>query len=114
MTLANAQPQIAANWVALAGKRTTNPPASNSPTPSTPAAHCSAHAQYSSRYNDYDVYVYSNQPDQTVTVTGSDGNSASWHTDSSGYADVYFHAGQSAAGEAVTVRVGAATCSTVL
>jgi hypothetical protein len=60
------------------------------------------------------VYVHSNQPDKTVTVTGSGGQSASWHTDSSGYADVYFNAGPSAAGERITVRVGAATCSTTL
>jgi hypothetical protein len=40
--------------------------------------------------------------------------SASWHTDASGYADVYFPAGTAVAGETVTAHVGAATCSTTL
>jgi hypothetical protein len=106
MTLAAAQRAIVANWVSLAGRR---PPA-----PSSRGAWCRASAQYSSRYSDYDVYVHSNQPDRSVTVNGPGGQSASWHTDGSGYADVYFHAGQSAAGERVTVRVGAASCSTTL
>jgi hypothetical protein len=108
MTLAQSQRAIVANWVSLARPSKTPKP------PSTPVARCSASAQYSSRYDDYDVYVHSNQPDQTVTVTAPGGQSASWYTDSSGYADVYFHAGRSAAGEQVTVRVGAASCSTTL
>jgi hypothetical protein len=116
MTLVHAQRAIAADWVALAPGRTTTPPhpPGQPKPPSTPAANCSATAQYSSRYNDYDVYVHSNQPDKTVTVTSSGGQSASWHTNSSGYADVFLHAGPSAAGEGITVRVGAATCSTTL
>jgi hypothetical protein len=65
MTLVQAQRAIATNWVSLARAKKPKPKA-----PSTPAATCSATAQYSSRYNDYDVYVHSNQPDQTVTVTG--------------------------------------------
>jgi hypothetical protein len=48
-----------------------------------PSASCSASARYSSRYNDYDIYVNSNQPDTRVTVTGA-GTTASWYTDSSG------------------------------
>jgi hypothetical protein len=118
MTLVQAQHAIVADWVTLAPARTTTPPHSPShggpKPPVSPAANCSATAQYSSRYNDYDVYVHSNQPDTTVTVTGSGGQSTSWHTDSSGYADVYFRVGRSAAGEEITVRVGAATCSTTL
>jgi hypothetical protein len=58
--------------------------------------------------------VHSNQPDQRVTVTAPDGSSASWHTDSSGYADVFLHDDASAAGERVTVRVGGATCHATL
>ena len=103
MTLAHAQEAIVANWTTLAHGR--------SPSPAAPT--CSASAQYSATYHDYDVYVHSNQPDATVTVTGA-GTSATWHTDTSGYADVYFKAGPSAAGQTVTVRVGAATCSTTL
>lgn len=117
MTLAQAQRAIATNWVKLALKKATpppSPPASPKPLPPPPpAAWCSASAQYNSQYSDYDVYVHSNQPDQTVTVTGA-GTSASWYTDDSGYADVYFHAGSSSAGDRITVHVGGATCSTTL
>jgi hypothetical protein len=60
------------------------------------------------------VYVESNQPNQSVTVTGSRGQPASYYTNSSGYADVYFYAARSAAGEQVRVRVGGASCSTTL
>jgi hypothetical protein len=60
------------------------------------------------------VYVNSNQPDETVTVTDTAGHSASWHTNSSGYADVYFHAGSDAAVQTVTAHVGGASCSTTL
>ena len=58
---------------------------------------------------DYDIYVHSNQPDQTVTATASNGASHSYHTDSTGYADVYLRA---ASGDTVKVTVGAASCST--
>ena len=87
-----------------------SPSGSGAPSPSPAGAHCSASTSYSSRYDDYDVYVHSNQPGQTVTVTDAAGRSASYHTDSSGYADVYFRAPASAAGETVTVHAGPATC----
>ena len=83
---------------------------SGAPSTSGAGARCSASTSYSSRYADYDVYVHSNQPGQTVTVTDAAGRSASYHTDSSGYADVYFRAPASAAGETVTVHAGPATC----
>jgi hypothetical protein len=111
LTLATAQTEIVANWVrvyrSLPPKRKTSGPKPG------PAARCSASASWSSTYDDYDVYVSSNQPDAEVTVTGA-GKSASWHTDSSGYADVYFYASHSDAGNQVTVKVGAATCYTEL
>ena len=107
MTLAHAQHLIVTNWVSLARH-------SQSPPSPTPGASCTATAQWSSRYSDYDVYVHSNQPDQTVTVTAADGKSASWHTDGFGYADVYFHDSASATGEQVMVHVGGATCHTTL
>jgi hypothetical protein len=107
MTLAHAQHLIVANWVALARH-------GQSSTSSSPGASCTASAQWSNTYSDYDVYVHSNQPDQTVTVTAPDGASASWRTDSSGYAEVYLHDSASAAGEQVTVRAGGATCQTML
>jgi hypothetical protein len=77
-------------------------------------ATCSANAEYNGRYNDYDVYVRSNQPDQTVTVTDAYGHSGSWHTDSSGYADVYFKSGGYTPGQQVSARIGHATCSAML
>jgi hypothetical protein len=117
MTLVAAQNAIAANWVRLA-RAPTSPPSHRQPTrkptaPAAPSAWCSASAQYNSNYNDYDVYVHSNQPDETVTVTAA-GTTASWYTDHSGYADVYFHAGRSAAGDRVAVDAGRATCSAAL
>ncbi len=72
-------------------------------------AWCTASASYNATYGDYDIYVHSNQPDQTVTATASNGASHSYHTDSSGYADVYLRA---ASGDTVEVTVGAASCST--
>jgi hypothetical protein len=122
MTLGQAQREIVSNWVALA--RTPPKPATPNPKPVTPkpktppppakpTARCTASAQYSSTYQDYDVYVHSNQPEQSVTVSG-DGQTKRWYTDGSGYADVYFYAGLSAAGDQVTVRVGQASCSTTL
>jgi hypothetical protein len=114
MTLAQAQNAIATNWVKQVPPHSQQGPTRHKPTvPPTSAGWCSASAQYSSRYSDYDVYIHSNQPDQTVTVTGA-GTSSSWYTDHSGYADVYFHAGPSAAGAQVTVEVGEATCSAAL
>ncbi len=112
MTLAQAQRAMATNWVLLAHPRKPGSPTVVKP-PSTPAAMCSVAAQYNGRHGDWDVYVHSNQPDQTVTVSGA-GGMRTWHTDSFGYANVYFYAARSAAGEAITVRAGAATCSATL
>lgn len=100
LPLATAQHEIAANWYAAwvsAGRPTpqdfgysTGPDAGTAPSqapasaqPAGGGAWCSASAVYSSSYRDYDVYVHSNQPDQTVTVSGG-GYSKPWHTDSSG------------------------------
>ena|SRR5579859_8001303 len=81
-----------------------------------PSAHasCAVSASYNSTYHDYDVYVHSNQPDQAVTVTDTNGDSRSWHTDGSGYADVYLRVTGDASGQRVTARVGVAVCSTGL
>lgn len=129
MPLAKAQHEIASNWYAAwtaAGKPMpsdfgySDSPGSGSgasPAPSAPSgsrggssgAWCTASASYSSKYGDYDVYVHSNQPDQTVTaVSGS--YSKSWHTDGSGYADVYLRGPSQ--GAPITVRAGNATCTT--
>lgn len=76
-------------------------------------ASCKVSASYSSSYGDWDVYVHSNQPETTATVTGA-GTSADYKTDSSGYADIYFKAPKSAAGQKITVQVGSATCTGTL
>ena len=89
-------------------------PSQPAPSPSPSIGECSANASYSSSYHDYDVYVHSNQPDESVTVSDTAGRSASWHTDSSGYADVYFDAPADAAGETVSVHVGSASCQATL
>jgi hypothetical protein len=121
MTLSQAQRAIATNWTLLSRpptRRGSSPAPSRSTTrpspPTTGQGQCSLSASYSDRYHDYDVYLHSNQTDQAVTVTDTAGRSASWHTDASGYADVYFRAPASAAGETVTARVGSATCQTTL
>ena len=92
--------------------------ASASPPTSSPSssgsAGCTVRATFDARYDDWDVDVHSGYPDQTVTVSVSGGVSASWHTDASGYADVYLKAPQSAAGEKLTARVGSATCTATL
>jgi hypothetical protein len=96
--------------------RPTSPSGPRSPTASNPrtGASCTVSASYNSSYRDYDVYVHSNQPDQTVTVSDTAGDSHSYHTDSAGYADVYLRVSGTAAGQHVTAQVGGATCSTTL
>ena len=106
--LAAAQAAIAADWL-TAEKKLGLSGGSGGGGGGTGGAWCTASASYSATYGDYDIYVHSNQPDRTVTATASNGASHSWHTDSSGYADVYLDA---ASGDTVKVTVGAATCST--
>ncbi len=108
MTLAQAQHAIATNWVALTKRA--SPPPNSSPARSGPDANCTISASYSSRYHDYNVYVHSNQPDHTVTVTDAAGHTAHWHTNASGYADVYLRAPADEAGQAVTAHVGNRVC----
>lgn len=114
ITLSKAQHEIVTNWGLLAQR--SSPPPSGPPAPSAHGrgAECTASASYSSAYNDYDVYVHSNQPDQTVMVTDGEGHTDSWHTDASGYADVYFKSGGYAPRRRIIARVGQANCSTTL
>ena len=122
MTLAQAQRAITTNWVALAQPAAARTPSSPSSTPRTTptsvpptaAAECSVSASYDDRYHDYDVIVHSNQRGDTVTVTDAAGRTATWHTDASGYADVYFRAPADAAGETITAHVGGASCRSTL
>jgi hypothetical protein len=90
------------------------PPPAPKPAPSSPPQHgsgawCTASASYNAQYSDYDVYVHSNQPNQSATATASNGKSFSYNTDDSGYADIYLYADP---GNSITVTVGAASCST--
>lgn len=120
MTLTQAQRAITTNWFTLAtpGHAPASPTSTSSttPAPAPPAAggRCTLTASYSERYHDYDVYVHSDRPEQTVSVTDADGRTATWHTNSSGYADVYFYALTDAVGETITARVGGASCQTSL
>ena len=107
--LAAAQAAIAADWLTAEKKLGLSGGSTGGGGGGTGGAWCTASASYSAAYGDYDIYVHSNQPDQPVTATASNGASHSWHTDSSGYADVYLDA---APGDTVKVTVGAATCST--
>ena len=104
--LAAAQAAIAADWLTAEKKLALGGGSSGG---GAGGAWCTASASYNATYSDYDIYVHSNQPDRTVIATASNGASRSWHTDSSGYADVYLDA---APGDTVKVTVGAATCST--
>jgi hypothetical protein len=111
MSLGAAQRAIAADWVSLERRRSI--PVSSVPGPGRPVgspAYCHARAASNSRYHDYDVYVESNQAEQTVVVTDAGGHSRRWHTDSAGSADVYFDAGSDPPGGRITVNVGKATC----
>jgi len=113
--LAAAQAAIAADWLTaekklgLSGGGSAGGGGGGGGGGGAGGAWCTASASYDATYGDYDIYVHSNQPDRTVTATASNGASHSWHTDSSGYADVYLDAGP---GDTVKVTVGAATCST--
>jgi hypothetical protein len=111
MGLAKAQRLIARNWVAVYHLLHHKSRRRSSPQPSQPAAYCRVNASYSSTYSDWDVHVHSNQPDHKATVGDRHGRSASWWTNGSGYADIYFYAPHSAAGEAIQVHVGSASCS---
>jgi hypothetical protein len=107
MTLAHAQHLIVTNW----GDPRPSQPASPFVDAGSQLQRDGAVEQLLQRLR---RYVHSNQPNQTVTVRAPDGRSASWHTDSSGYADVYFYDSRWAAGEQVTVRVGGASCYATL
>lgn len=114
MTLARARRLIARNWVAVYHSLYDKSSRHSSPPPASPVPYCRVNASYSSSYTDWDVYIHSNQPDKKATVTDSHGRSASWTTDENGYADVYFHAPRSAAGESIRAHFGSASCSASL
>jgi hypothetical protein len=49
-----------------------------------------------------------------VTVTDTAGHTATWHTDSSGYADVYLKTSGREPGETATATIAGERCSTTL
>jgi hypothetical protein len=103
-----AQREIARNWIKAAASLGISVRRPGSSPPARRSAWCTATASYNSQYADWDVYVHSNQPD--TTVTASSGNySRRWHTDASGYADVYLRG--PAPGQTIRVTVGTASCS---
>ncbi len=117
MSLAAARRAIVADWIRLVSASVpafAPAPASAPAASSSDGAGCSVSASYSTRYDDYDVYVQSHQPAQTVTVSDAAGRTKHWHTDAAGSADVYFDAPASAAGETITVQAGSATCTATL
>jgi hypothetical protein len=106
---------------------TTAPPPSPTPTPapttqaaaptraappptSASSAWCRATASvYYARYDENNVYVYSNQP-YTDATASADGDSWSYETNGSGYALIYLNGPPP--GALITVTVGGATCTT--
>jgi phosphatidylserine/phosphatidylglycerophosphate/cardiolipin synthase-like enzyme len=90
-------------------------PASGHSTPTsnpTPHQTCTVSASWDSSYRDWNVYVQG-PADVDATAT-ADGHSHSYYTNSSGYADIYLYAPESAAGDTVTVTAGSARCSGTL
>jgi cardiolipin synthase A/B len=84
------------------------------PNPSPPRSQqtCSVSASWDAGYQDWNVYVQG-PADVDATAT-ADGHSHSYYTNSSGYADIYLDAPDSAAGDTVTVTAGSATCAGTL
>jgi phosphatidylserine/phosphatidylglycerophosphate/cardiolipin synthase-like enzyme len=82
------------------------------PKPPAPQQTCSVSADWDGSYQDWNVYVQG-PADVDATAT-ADGHSYSYYTNSSGYADIYLYAPESAAGDMVTVTAGSATCTGTL
>jgi cardiolipin synthase A/B len=91
------------------GHRTTPKP---KPSPPAPQPTCSVSANWDGSYHDWNVYVQG-PADVDATATAN-GHSHSYYTNSSGYADIYLDAPESAAGDPVTVTAGSATCTGTL
>jgi len=82
-----------------------------SPTPlSQEAPWCTASASYNAQYNEADIFVRSNQPNQIATAMAGSGDSLSSQTDATGDADITLYADS---GDSVSVRVGEASCSAI-
>jgi hypothetical protein len=107
--------------IAVVSKPTPTHVAAAAPTPSpatsptqadtgSSGAWCTASASiYDAGYDENNVYVNSNQP-YTDATASADGDSWSYETNGSGYAEIYLNG--PAPGAAITVTVGGATCYT--
>jgi hypothetical protein len=86
-------------------------PTHAAPPPTTASsAWCRATASvYYAKYDENNVYVYSNQPYRDATAS-ADGDSWSYETNGSGYALIYLNGPPP--GALITVTVGGATCTT--
>jgi len=69
-------------------------------------------ADWDASYGDWNVYVQG--PAEVDATASADGHTDSYYTNSSGYADIYLYAPESASGDKVTVRAGSATCTGTL
>jgi phosphatidylserine/phosphatidylglycerophosphate/cardiolipin synthase-like enzyme len=93
-------------------------PAAAQPTPvvatlSPTSAGCSVHASYDARYRDWNVDVSGAPADTPVTATAG-GITDSYHTGSSGSADIYLKAPAIDAGDPVSIRAASASCTGTL
>jgi cardiolipin synthase len=95
-----------------ASRNTTTSTPEPKPSPPAPQQTCSMSAHWDGSYRDWNVYVQG-PADVDATAT-ADGRSHSYYTNSSGYADIYLYAPESAAGDTVTVTAGSATCTGTL
>jgi len=103
---------VAAISSTLAGDYAHAKPYATSASAPAPAsgAWCTATASvYDAAKDENNVYVHSNQPDTDATAS-ADGYSHTYRTDSSGYALIYLNGPPP--GARITVKVGAATCTT--
>jgi cardiolipin synthase A/B len=94
-----------------AGAKPYAPAAASTPAPAkTSGAWCTATASvYDAAKDENNVYVHSNQPDTDATAS-ADGYSHTYETNGSGYALIYLNGPPP--GARITVKVGAATCTT--
>jgi len=111
--LTSDRPVVTAISAVLAQDYAGATPFRRSAAPAGPAhgtgAWCTATASvYNAAYDENNVYVHSNQPDQDATAS-ADGYSHSYYTNSDGYALIYLNGPQP--GARITVTVGGATCT---
>jgi hypothetical protein len=103
--------QVICVWVTLPKPKPAPVP---SPPARKPSAWCEASAEYSPKYENWEIFVHSNQPHRSAEARDPNGDHWSYETNSEGYADIYLYVHGNSDGQRVTVEVGEATCSTTL